>query len=104
MSKAIKELAQELGAVIVTGQPAMVEYLRERYGLEDAEVLERPAPEAVRGKVVFGEVPFEVACEAALVVQVPLPRRLEGKPLTLEELRRHAKAPQVFQVRKLRVR
>jgi hypothetical protein len=90
--------------VIVTRYSPFAEYVQE-IGIcpRGATILQRPRPEEIAGKVVFGPIPPGLAIFARAVVTVPMerPRALREGEVTLEELRRYGGKPLIFQSRRV---
>jgi len=64
-------------AIIVSRHPGAVKWLRQQIpALASAPVMAEATPDDVRGKVVFGNVPFHLAAAARMVVAV----QFTGKP------------------------
>ena len=74
--------------VIVSRHPAAIEFIKNTAGLDDTvPVLASAKEEDVRGKVVYGNLPLNLACEASLVVSVEfLHGAPRGQEYTLEDM------------------
>lgn len=87
--------------VVVTHFPALTDYLRE-IGLADekTKTIECAQPQDIEGKIVVGVIPFDLAALANLVILVPLdiPDDLEGKELSVEEVKQYAGKPAAYVV------
>ena len=90
--------------IIVTRHPALVEVLREDFGI-DGPVLAHATADDVRGKRVVGVLPLHLAAVAESVTQVTLnlPPELRGKELTVEEVRKHLKGLTTYRVEEVPV-
>ena len=90
--------------LVVTRHPGLIEYLKE-IGLatENTEVISHASTELVIGKNVCGVLPHSLSCLCKTFTEVPLslPAELRGKELTIDDMRKYASAPVVYQVRKL---
>lgn len=97
----VQEALTPAPVVVVTTNASFVAYLIEQ-GLvaADTPVLDRPTAEEIAGRHVFGELPLDLAAQAAQVTIVPLhlPESLQGWGLSLEELRQVAQPPRTYQV------
>ena len=73
--------------VIVTRHPALVEFLRE-LGVEGS-VVSHATEETVKGKHVFGVLPFRLASKCGRFTEVSLniPAEWRGKEIPLEVMR-----------------
>jgi hypothetical protein len=87
-------------ALIVTRHPALVEVLREDFGITGT-VLAHATPEAIRGRRVVGVLPLDLAAEAAsvTVVVLDLPAEMRGVELTADQVRQYMKGLRPFVVR-----
>lgn len=60
-----------MGAVIVSRHPAAVEFIKSTANIpEDTPVLPSVSIDDVKGKIVFGNLPFHLACHASVVYAV----------------------------------
>ena len=90
-------------SLVVTRHPALVDFLREDGVVgNDVKVIAHATQDDVRGRVVAGVLPMNLAAYAAAVVEVPLnlPPELRGKELSLEQMREYAGDPVVYTVRR----
>ena len=92
--------------VVVTPHLALVTYLRAQGVLPDQfDVVASRAvePDHVRGKRVFGVLPYRLAALAESVTEVTLeiPYERRGFELTLEEVGRYFRSMVTYQVTKL---
>ncbi len=73
--------------VIVTRHPALAELLAENGVI--AKMISHASAEEVRGRVVVGNIPNHLGCEAELVVSpvIVIPEAMRGKELSLDEMR-----------------
>lgn len=72
--------------IIVTRHPALVEYLA-RQGII-GQVIPHASEEDVRGRVVYGVLPYRLAALTSRFVEVSMsiPANLRGKELTLQDI------------------
>lgn len=91
--------------VVVTRHQGLVQYLKV-IGLVDdnVPVLTHASPDDVRGKIVYGVLPMNLAALAAEVIEIPLdiPPELRGKELSLEQMFQYAGEPFTYKVKRLR--
>jgi len=89
--------------IVVTRHPSLVNYLEEM-GLtsKNVQVLTHAGPDDVKGKDVCGVLPHSLSCLTASFTEVPLvlPAELRGTELTLEQIKRYAKPPVTYIVRR----
>jgi len=92
-------------SVVVTRHPALVEYLRE-LGLidQDVQVIAHARPEDVKGRKVFGVLPFHLGAAATevVVISLNLPPELRGQELSLEQVRTFASPPRRYRVEEIK--
>ena len=91
--------------IIVSRHTAMREYLVEQGLVDpDVQVYIHAGPSDVEGRHVYGMLPLHLASLAALVTQVPVitPATERGVTLSLENIRRYARAPQTYKIERIR--
>jgi putative CRISPR-associated protein (TIGR02620 family) len=90
--------------LVVTRHKSLVQYLKEK-GLTSQEmaVVEHATEEVVRGKHVCGVLPHNLSsfCKSFTEIPLALPQELRGKELTIKEVRKYAKEPVTYIVRKV---
>ena len=75
--------------LVVTRHSGLVGYLKKRGFIdEDTTVLDFARVEDIKGKNIFGVVPFRLAAECESVTELPLRIKAEfrGKELSVEEI------------------
>lgn len=92
--------------LIITRHKALVDYLRQSYGIE-AEVLEHVEdPKVLDEKHVIGVLPLHLASRCASVTEIPLALTAEdrGRELGLARLREIAGKPATYSIARARSR
>lgn len=80
--------AQNVRPVIVSRHPAAIEFIREKAGLpEDTPVIEQATEADVVGKVVYGNLPLNLAARALKVYAVEFRNPPRGAEYTVEDMR-----------------
>jgi len=90
--------------LIVTRHQGLVEYLRaEGIVSDDTPVLSHVTEENVREKSVIGVLPVSLAAAAASLTVIPLdvPEGVRGWELDEDGVRKYARAPETFDVRRV---
>ena len=89
--------------IIVTRHIALVDYLIEKEVVpKGCEVLSHASKKEVIGQDVIGVLPMHLAALTKSITEIPLeiPADSRGKELTLEEVRKYAKPPVTYVVRR----
>ena len=87
--------------LIVTRHLALVELAKELNLADDSvEVIAHASPDAIAGKNVLGVLPHSLSCLCETFTEIPLvlPAELRGQELTIEQMRKFAKAPVTYKV------
>lgn len=90
--------------VVITKQPAVVDFLREIGFIDEtAVILEYASVSDVSGHHVLGNVPFWLGSFAAMVTEIPLdvPSELRSSRLTLDQVRRYIGELVTYSVRRI---
>ncbi len=91
--------------LVVTRHWALIEYLRKHKLIEEdtPHISFARNEQAVKGKHVFGVLPYWLAAAAEKIteVQIRVPPDKKGKELTLEDLERYALKPVTYVVRRV---
>lgn len=97
-------IREEICHVVITTQPALVEYLRE-LGMADnwTRVIQRVTPDDIRDLRVVGTLPLSLAAIADRVTEIPIigPPELRGRRLTIAQIKLYACAPLTYRVRQI---
>jgi len=91
--------------VVITRNPALVEYLKEVGIVEEGvRVIQHATEDDVRYKHVIGVIPVRMAAKANRVTEIPLALTPEDqeKELSLERLREVARPPRTYIVIEIR--
>lgn len=96
---------ENVSKIIVTRHPALAAYLHEK-GLVEADtpiITHVFDPEEIKGKHVFGVLPFHLCALCAKITNVPLNLSLEqrGSELTLEAIRKCAMKPVTYVIKEV---
>ena len=91
--------------LVVTRHKALFDYLLEQNLIgKDTDNISHASIEDVRGKHVYGVLPYWLSSKAELYteVQLRIPYEKRGKELTIEEIRFYALKPKTYRVKEVK--
>lgn len=91
-------------SIIITRHQALVDLIRQDFPkIDDVEVHTHAAPDVVRGNVVYGVLPMNLAALASYVVtpDLRIPPELRGQELDLEQLKSVFHGWKAYRVREI---